>query len=222
MRTKLCGIRSERDLEVATAAGADAIGLICAVTHVSEDALTPDQARRLAAIARPFVSTVLVTHLQDGGEILELADHVGVDTIQVHGVVDSATTTEVFERAAGRRIIKAVHVPGAEALTEALELADLCHAILLDSRTSDRLGGTGRTHDWAISRQISDALRARGRPVILAGGLRPENVAKAVGAVRPFAADVNSGVEDQQGDKLLERCAAFVSRARDALAPVRR
>ena len=72
MRTKICGIRSEADLRVAVDAGADAIGLICGITHVSEDEVSPDTARRLVALAPPFVSTVLVTHLEAADEILEL------------------------------------------------------------------------------------------------------------------------------------------------------
>jgi phosphoribosylanthranilate isomerase len=218
VRAKVCGIRTDRDLDVVVRSGADAMGLICGVTHITEDELSPDQARRLARRAPPLISTVLVTHLQDADEILHLADHVGVDAIQVHGLVSLETVVDVFERAGGRRIIKAVGVLGPAAVDEALELADVCHAVLLDSRTSDRLGGTGRTHDWSISRQVADALADRGRGVVLAGGLRPEIVADAVRAVRPFAVDVNSGVEDANGDKVLERCAAFVSRSRDALS----
>lgn len=198
--------------------GADSIGLICGTTHVTEDALSPGRARELACRTPPFISTVLVTHLQDVGEIVDLADDVGVDTIQVHGLVTHETAAAVFERSHGRRVIKAVHVLGPDAVGEALELADSCHAILLDSRTSDRLGGTGRSHDWLISRQIVDSLRDRRQPVILAGGLRPDNVADAVRAVRPFAVDVNSGVEDTNGNKVPELCDAFVSGSREALA----
>jgi len=218
MRAKLCGIRSKRDLEIAIASGTDAIGLICGITHVSEDALSPDDARRLARLTPPFVSTVLVTHLLDATEIIDLADYVAADTIQVHGPVTTDTLASVSARARGRRIIKAVHVLGPEAKDQALQLAELCDAILVDSRTRDRLGGTGRTHDWTISRQVSDALRERNHPLILAGGLRPDNVAEAVRAVQPFAVDVNSGVDDENGDKIADRCAAFVSRAREALA----
>lgn len=219
-RAKLCGIRSQRDLDTAVEAGADAIGLICGVTHLSEDALTPDRARALARRTPPFVSTVLVTHLGDAREILDLAGHIGTDTIQVHGVVGADVLAAVHERAAGRRVISAVHITGPEAIEDALAVVGHCDAVLLDSRTSDRLGGTGRTHDWSISRRIADALREHRLPVILAGGLRPENVAEAIGAVRPFAVDANTGVEDERGDKAPERCARFVAIAREAIGRV--
>lgn len=220
MRTKICGIRSEADLCVAVDAGADAIGLICGITHLSEDEVSPDTARQLAALAPPFVSTVLVTHLESADEILELAAHTGVDTIQVHGLVDLGTLRRVHAGAAGRTILRAVHVRDGDTaydvLTTALETAPHCDALLLDSRSADRLGGTGRTHDWSVSRRIVEQADRVGRPVILAGGLTPENVASAVTRVGPYAVDVNSGVEDAHGDKSPDRCGAFVEVARSA------
>jgi phosphoribosylanthranilate isomerase len=217
---KICGIRSPTDLRVAVDAGADAIGLICGITHVSEDALTPDQARDLQRHAPPFVSTVLVTHLAEASEVLELARYIGVDTIQLHGLMSHQAAVEVKAEADGRRVIKTVHVLDSNAVSEAIAMRDACDAVQLDSRTKDRLGGTGQTHDWSISRQITERLSAspdRPLPVILAGGLTPENVSVAIEAVRPFAVDVNSGVEDDSGNKDLGRCVAFASRARATL-----
>ncbi len=113
---------------------------------------------------------------------------------------------------------KAIHVTGPDALEEAQRYASLCHGLHLDSRTSDRLGGTGQVHDWSISCRIVEAIRSSGGPpVILSGGLRPENLQQAVQAVVPYAVDVNSGVEDSAGDKDPERVTAFVSIARAAL-----
>jgi len=220
VRVKLCGIRSDRDLEIAVRAGADAIGVICGVTHASEDALAPQRAHALVRLAPPFVTTVLVTHLADAGELLALAGEVAADVVQVHGLVSPAALEEIYAGRGPRRVVRAVHVTGPEAVEQAVGAATACDAVLLDSRTDDRLGGTGRTHDWAISRRVRDALAARGRPVILAGGLRPENVAAAIAAVRPFAVDANSGVEDAAGDKCPERCAALVRAATAAGAPL--
>jgi phosphoribosylanthranilate isomerase len=213
-RVKICGIRSEADLRIAVASGTDAVGFISGVTHRSEDALTPEQAADLVAATPPYVSTVLVTHLERANEIVELAELVGADTIQVHGLVSHETLRDVFAQSRGRRrITRAVHVTGEESIGEALHAAQMCHAVHLDSRTADRLGGTGQTHDWSISRTIVDALAPRGVPVILSGGLRPDNVADAVVAVRPFAVDVNSGVENECGDKDATRSFHFVTRA---------
>jgi phosphoribosylanthranilate isomerase len=215
VRSKLCGIGSARDLQVAVQAGADAVGFICGVTHVSEDALSEDDARALARQTPPYISTVLVTHLESASEILQLADFIEVDTIQVHGVVTIETLARILAEAAGRRIAKAIHVIGTEAIAEAEHYLEVCDALHLDSRTAERLGGTGELHDWSISRQIVELAHERaGRPVILSGGLRPENVAAAIAAVGPYAVDVNSGIEDADANKQPDRAAAFVSTAR--------
>ncbi|WP_280354935.1 phosphoribosylanthranilate isomerase [Nocardia otitidiscaviarum] len=213
MRAKICGIRSENDLRIAMAAGADAIGFISGVTHYSEDALDADEAARLSGMTPPFVTRVLVTHLEDAADIVDLACRIGVDAIQVHGLVTDETVRRVRELASGQKILRAVHVTGPEAVDVALRVAADCDAILLDSRTAERLGGTGRTHDWSISADIVRALDGSHCAVILAGGLRPDNVGDAIAAVRPFGIDVNSGVETETGDKDETACAAFVAAA---------
>ena len=217
VRVKVCGIRNAEDLATAVGAGVDAVGFISGVTHFSEDAIDANVASMLVEQTPPFVSTVLVTHLEDAHAILDLADRIGVDTIQIHGLVTDTTVAEVYRHANGRRITKAIHVTGSEAIQEARRLADICDALHLDSRTEDRLGGTGKTHDWSIGAQVTEEMHALGRAVILSGGLRPENVGDAVDAVHPFAVDVNSGVETRNGDKDPERVAAFVSLANTAL-----
>jgi phosphoribosylanthranilate isomerase len=167
------------------------------------------------------VRRLAVTHLETAREVLDLADQIGVDTIQLHGLMAPEDVAEVKALARGRRVVRAVHVVNDHGVAAALDLRGLCDAVVLDSRTVDRLGGTGQTHDWSISRQIRDALGENAEdavPVILAGGLTPENVRDAVSAVRPYAVDVNSGVEDVSGDKDPSLCSAFVSSARRSLA----
>lgn len=215
-RVKICGIRSARDLQFVVAAGVDAVGLISGVdAYVSEDELEPEAARRLARVVPPFVAVTLVTHFTDPDEILRLADFVGVDTIQLHGDVTPAQTARVHARRAGRRITQRVHVTGEHALGVAQDFADVCDAIHLDSRTADRVGGTGQTHDWSISRRIVDAMTELRRPVILSGGLTPANVAAAIDVVQPYAVDANSGTEDADGNKSADRARAFVCAVRE-------
>ena len=213
MRAKICGIRSESDLRIVLDAGADAIGLICGINHRSEDEVTPELARQLTRVAPPFVSTVLVTHRDTPESILDLADRTGVNTIQVHGLVTLDTLKQVRAGAGSRKVLRAVHVSGEEAIDDAVEAAPHCDALLLDSRSKDRLGGTGQTHDWSISRRIVEAVAPLGTPVILAGGLKPGNVAAAAEQVHPFGVDVNSGVDDANGDKSPELCRDFVRNA---------
>jgi phosphoribosylanthranilate isomerase len=124
-----------------------------------------------------------------------------------------AAGADVVSHAAGRRVVKAVHVTGAEVVKAALAAATYCDAVLLDSRTLDRLGGTGRPRDWSISTQVVKALAKTGRPVILAGGLTPSSLREAITTVSPYAVDVNSGVEDDEGSKTADACTTFVSLA---------
>jgi len=121
--------------------------------------------------------------------------------------------------APGMRLLKAVHVTGEDALGRALSYAGAADALVLDSRTADRLGGTGLTHDWSVSARIVEAVTPL--PVYLAGGLRPENVGEAVARVRPAGVDVNSGVEDASGRKDAQKMREFVARARAGLQRLR-
>lgn len=213
VRTKICGIGTIDDLSAAIDAGADAIGLIVGTTHFSEDEVTTTRARELAKAVPPFISTVLVTHLQDSHQILDIAGDLGVDAVQVHGEVSSQTLRDVWRRRRSLRIIRTVHVTGEGALVAASEALSFSHAILLDTRTTSRLGGTGRTHDWTISRRIVETLQNHGGRVILAGGLDNTNVVAAIHAVRPYGVDANSRLKDQNGRKDRSACRAFVCAA---------
>lgn len=214
VRTKICGIRSIEDLNVAVEAGADAIGVIVGTTHLSEDELSAARAHEICTAAPAFISTVLVTHLPDPDEILHLADVIGVDTIQVHGDDVSADSMQtLWRRRRSLRVIRTVHVTGPCAIEAAREAATSSHAVLLDTRTATRLGGTGRTHDWRISRSIARVLGQSGHRVILAGGLDGTNVASAIRMVGPYGVDANSRLRGANGRHDPIACEAFVAAA---------
>lgn len=220
LRVKLCGIRSRADLAIALNAGADAVGFIVGARHRTEDALSAEAAAALVAGLPPFVSSVMVTHLQQATPIVDLARRVGATTLQLQDALAPEELQAIRRALPGVKLIKAVHVgmreagmveadhnAGPQALAEALALEPLVDALLLDSRTADRIGGTGLPHDWSISRRIVVQCR---RPVILAGGLRPENLQAALQAVQPAGVDVNSGIEDGGGHKDPQRAEAFL------------
>jgi len=221
MILKLCALRTPTEALAAHAAGATAFGLLCGLTHRAEDQVTPDQARAILAALPPGAETVLVTHLTDADPIAALATAIGVRSVQAHGDLPPEGLRRLRALLPGRTLIKAIHVdaPAEPVLARARPYATPggADAILLDSRTAYRLGGTGRTHDWAVSRAVAAALAPL--PVILAGGLTPENVAAAIAAVRPAGVDVNSGVEHPAtGAKDPDRMRRFVAAARAALA----
>lgn len=207
MRVKICGLRRDTDLQVALAAGVDAMGFILGARHRTEDEVTPAAAAAWVASLPPFVSSVMVTHLQEAAAILPLCHQVAPTTLQLQDTLPPEQLARLRASLPGVKLIQAIHVETASAIAEALAVEALVDGLLLDSRTADRIGGTGQTHDWRISRQIVQQAR---RPVILAGGLTPANLAAAISAVGPAAVDVNSGVEDAAGHKDPVRLRAFV------------
>lgn len=193
MRTKICGIRNLDDAMIAIDAGANALGFLVGITHLAEDKISNEDAKKIISKIPPFVSTVMVTHLTDKNKIVNLANELEVNTVQIHDYISPLEIKYVRDTLSHCKIIKAIHVISR---TEALEMVHdfegVCDAILLDSRTTDRLGGTGITHDWNISAEI---VKVSSIPVILAGGLTNKNIYEAVQKVKPFGVDVNSGVE---------------------------
>lgn len=211
IRVKICGNRSIEEMLMAVQAGADAVGLISGVRYASEDALAPSHAAQILHRTPPFVSTVLVTHRVTAEDVLQLYRQIPASTIQLHD--DIALDEIVTLRTALPRVklIKAVHVMDAAAVDAAKRFAPHVDAVLLDTRTTDRIGGTGRIHDWSISRAIVAAVD---KPVILAGGLNCRNLTDAVRQVRPFAVDVNSGVDSSDGSKDPQKVKEFVRLAK--------
>jgi phosphoribosylanthranilate isomerase len=216
MRTKICGIRDQHDVDVALSAGADALGFLIGLGYRTNDEVDPDFAKRIIRGLPPFVSSVFVTHDLDVSHVLATCKMIAANTIQMHGAM-ALPDLERLRRELPRsiKLIQAVHVDGPDAVKRAKAVARVADALLLDTKTKDRIGGTGLTHDWAISAHIVEEVP---RPVILAGGLTPDNVAAAIVRVRPFAVDVNSGVEAEDGSKHADKVRDFVRRAREAFS----
>ncbi|NOY82612.1 MAG: phosphoribosylanthranilate isomerase [Kiritimatiellaeota bacterium] len=216
---KICGIRNRRDLDAALAAGPDAVGFLVGRVHASPDFITPQGARELAlSLPCGAVSPVLVTHVNDPERLERLVDATGIRTVQLHGAPTPKQVCELRNRLGAEAVLLlAVHIRGPcvdGAWPRGLPRVD---ALVFDTAdpATDRVGGTGRAHDWRVSARL---VRDCPLPVLLAGGLTPENVVCAIRAVRPDGVDVNSGVEDDCGDKSVTRCRAFVAAAREELA----
>jgi phosphoribosylanthranilate isomerase len=213
-RVKICGITSPEEATLAERAGAHAIGLLVGRVHAAADFVGPELAREICRALSPFVTPVLVTHLEDPEAIVNLAELVPCPVLQLHSDLGPATLRELRARLAARKLIGKVSVEGDDAVARASEIEPFVDAILLDTRdrATDRVGGTGMVHDWSISARIAAGSRA---PIILAGGLTPDNVAQAVRAVKPWGVDVNSGVETADGRKDGGRIRRFVAAATD-------
>jgi phosphoribosylanthranilate isomerase len=149
----------------------------------------------IAATIPPGVSSFLLTCLEDAASIIDQQRRLKVNTIQLCDRLPAGAHKELREGLPGVALVQVVHVTGPEAVEEAIAIAPYVDAVLLDSGNQSlaikELGGTGRTHDWSLSRKIREAIDV---PLFLAGGLTPHNVAAAIQEVQPFGIDVCSGL----------------------------
>jgi phosphoribosylanthranilate isomerase len=221
-RVKFCGMMSEKDVTMAQAAGADAVGFVTEYPVPVPWNLDREEAARLVRDVSPFVTTVAVV----GGspdEILRVARKVRPDVLQLHGDETMEEIRSIVEglEDTGIRVIKAlrIDVDTGQALfkeTDPVRAALVLEgsgigALVVDSKTSSMPAGTGVALDWEVSAGVARAMEL---PLILAGGLTAENVADAVEQVRPWAVDVISGVETEPGIKDGEKMKAFVRAAK--------
>jgi phosphoribosylanthranilate isomerase len=200
-RAKICGITRHEDAELAVELGAWAIGFI--LWPGSKRAADEDVAAGIAAAVRRRVEPVGVFVNASLDEIAHAADNIGLTHVQLHGDEGPAFCSEVARRT-GAKVIKAIRVAGASDFQDLERFHTDFH--LLDTAKRGAFGGTGETWDWALA-----ARRKRKAPVILSGGLTPENVAAGIAAVDPFAVDVASGVEASPGIKDPDKLAAFMA-----------
>jgi phosphoribosylanthranilate isomerase len=201
VRIKICGITRIEDALAAVAAGADAIGLVFYAR--SPRAVTPAQAKAIVAALPPFVTSVGLFVDMPRAELKQLLAEVPLDLLQFHG-------DESPEDCAGhgRPFIKALRVKPGDDVAAAIARYPEAAGILLDTYVPGTPGGTGEAFDWSL------VPRDAAKPVVLAGGLTPDNVGDAVRQVRPYAVDVSGGVEASKGIKDAAKIKAFIQRAR--------
>ncbi|WP_254524699.1 phosphoribosylanthranilate isomerase [Natrinema caseinilyticum] len=211
-RVKICGLTEIADLEAAVDAGADAVGIICDVPVDTPREVSVDRAVALASAAPPFVTSVLVTMPASPEDAIELVDEIEPDAIQIHGGIQPGDLA--YLRA--KLDVEVLLAVDADDAATAETYDDVVDGLIVDTAGEDGGGGTGRTHDWDRTRMAAADLES---PLILAGGLTPENVGDAVRTVEPFAVDVASGVEDRGGIKDAEAVRTFVDRAKEARRP---
>jgi phosphoribosylanthranilate isomerase len=197
VRVKICCIASREEARLAIAEGADALGLVGAMPS-GPGPIQDDLIAEIAAAVPPPVATLLLTSETETDAIIAHARRCRTSALQLVDRLAPGVYARLREALPSIKLVQVVHVGGPEALEDAGAAASHVDAILLDTgqpRAAIRvLGGTGRVHDWRISRRIVEASPC---PVILAGGLRPENVQQAIAEVRPFGVDVCTGVRSE-------------------------
>ncbi len=178
-------------------AGASAIGLVSEMPS-GPGPIPESLIAEIATTVPPAISSFLLTCKEDAASIIDQQRRLRVNTIQICDRLPHGSHRELRDALPGVSLVQVVHVTGPEAVDEAIAIAPHVDAVLLDSGNQSlaikELGGTGRTHDWSLSRRIREAIDV---PLFLAGGLKPANVAAAIREVQPFGIDVCSGLRSE-------------------------
>jgi len=214
MYVKICGIRRQEDALLAAELGADAIGVLVGQKHNSPDFISATVARDISRALPPSVEAVLVTHVEDVDEIERLLQQSEITTIQLHGEIAPSSVEGLRDRIPHLKVFKSVNIISADSVAYPEAFAQLVNGFVLDSinLATGQVGGTGKTHDWSVSRRI--VMRYPDVPIILAGGLNSENVRSAIEQVHPFGVDVNSGTKAPDGFKDPRKMEAFIVQAK--------
>jgi phosphoribosylanthranilate isomerase len=193
-RIKICCIGSVAEATLAIECGASALGLVSNMPS-GPGVISDDQIAEIAATVPPSIGTFLLTSRQRVNDIIEQQRFCRTNTIQLCDHLTHGTHRDLKDALPGISVVQVVHVTGPDSVEEATGVAPHVDAILLDSGNQKlavkQLGGTGRTHDWTLSRTIRERV---GVPLFLAGGLTPDNVSQAIDEVGPFGLDLCSGV----------------------------
>ena len=207
-RVKVCCIASIHEARMAIEHGASAVGLVSAMPS-GPGPIPEELIAEIAATIPPGVSSFLLTCQQNVDALIDQQRRLRVNTLQICDRLAPRSYERLREALPGVSLVQVVHVTGPESVEEAIAIAPEVDAVLLDSGNQSlpikELGGTGRTHDWSLSRAIRDAIEV---PLFLAGGLKPENVAAAIREVQPFGIDVCSGLRTE-GKLDPQKLAAF-------------
>ena len=193
-RVKICCISNLEEARLAVKFGASALGLVSEMPSgpgvISEELIS-----KIADVVPPGISTFLLTSKQNADEIIDQHKRCKTSAIQLCDRLETRVHQKLKATLPGIKIVQVIHVTDEDSFHEAMEVSRYVDAILLDSGNQKlevkELGGTGRTHDWQISRKIRESIQV---PMFLAGGLNSNNVADAIAQVNPFGVDVCSGV----------------------------
>ncbi len=198
IRIKICCISSITEAQTAISFGASALGLVGKMPS-GQGVITDDLINKIAKAIPPPVATFLLTSETSSGGIISHHKKVNTNTIQIVDELKLGSFRDIRERLPNVKIVQVIHILDEKSIDQALKISEKVDALLLDSGNPNlavkELGGTGRTHNWLLSRKIVEQSKV---PVFLAGGLHSGNVREAIDIVQPFGVDVCSGVRTDE------------------------
>lgn len=192
MLVKICANKSLGDAKICIDAGADFLGVLVGQKHDSTDFIDKYTAKKIVNFSKQKIKTVLVTHLINSKEIIELTQFIGNDIIQLHSDIKESEVEKIVKVLPNVKLIRLIHISQNGKICTNYETIKFVDYYLLDSFNleTNQVGGTALIHDWNIDRELIKKLN---KPTFIAGGLTPENVAKAIKIAQPSGVDVNSG-----------------------------
>ncbi len=206
VRVKICGLTNLKDALFACHFGADALGFI--LYPKSKRFIKAKEVRKITSQLPPFITKVGIFVNEDPRDVLEILSYAHLDFAQLHG----DETPEECEYVGKNRVIKVFRLKSEEEIEKINPYIGKVRAILLDTYDSKVYGGTGKPFNWEIAVKVKKTFPEI--PLILSGGLNPENVKKAVETVNPYGVDVSSGVEIEPGIKAPEKVEQFIKNAK--------
>jgi len=209
-KVKICGITNEEDALKAAILGADYLGFLVEISF-SEDKIKRKEAKNIIRKLPLEVTPVFVTYLQKSKPIIEIAKEIKPSIIQLHNDIIIEEIGKIRKALPKIKLTKSISVINKDSVKQAKKYEKYVDYILLDTKAGKRKGGTGKVHNWDISRKIVKSVKNK---VFLAGGLNPDNVKKAIEKVKPYAVDTNNGVKLRPGKKDYKKLELFIKQAK--------
>ena len=210
---QMAGIRNKEDALMCVEEGVDIIGLLVGQMHTSDDFLTKEAAKIIKDALPKNIKTTLITHLEDGNKIIEIAKFIDVDYIQLHSHLKEEEVEKIHNALPDKKLLRLIHID-----TDGKLLNDISNMKYVDFYFTDSInlktnqfGGTGLKHNLETDKRLVETLD---KPVFIAGGLNPDNVYEAVKYCKPYGVDVNTGCRGIDGLRDKEKTKAFVLNAR--------
>ena len=215
MRVQIAGIKTIEDALMCVKYDCDAIGLLVGRSHNSDDFISVSKAKEIIEQLPPFISSVIITHLEDSKEIINILKETKANTLQLHSYIKESEVKKIKEELPYIKILRLIHISEDGKILNELEKDFIGDCLFLDSinTKTNQFGGTGLVHDWNKSAEIVAKSKL---PVILAGGLNPNNVAQAIKIVKPYGVDTNSGCKANDGYRDEEATRAFIGNSKSA------
>lgn len=212
MIIQMAGITNVEDAVFCAQNGVDIIGLLVGQVHNSNEFISKQSAKEIKDALPPSTLTTLITHLEDADKIIDIAKYVDVDYIQLHSYIMESEVEKIKKALPDKKLLRLIHIDNGKILNDIsrFKYVDFYFTDSINKKTN-QFGGTGLMHDWSVDKKLIQSLD---KPVFIAGGLNPDNVAQIIEYCKPYGVDVNSGCRAEKGGRDFEKVKLFVKNAK--------